>query len=355
MKDIFINRKDELKQLTNGLKQINDYVLIAPRRYGKTSLALKVLDEFRENKDFIIIHLDLMYYSGSMVKNVAEAIIEKSFNALGLKGRIKNIWHDLSFNLEVKLKYSDFELEPMLKLNKKDSEWKLLEYALNLPEQIAIKEKKKVIVFYDEFGELHTLGDRVIKAFRSVIQLHKHVSYLFAGSQETIMNEIFTDIKGAFYRFGTLINLKELNKKDLYDYVSVAIPELMSGNIDLINELINDLEGHPYYTSEAIKFFMLNRDKCNAKEYSYHIHNTMYFQAKIMLDPQIQILKKKQHALDILRTIADGENPYDYPPIKEQNVYHILQLLIRDGYIKRMDKGKYSIIDPMLSRIIRFN
>lgn len=354
MKDIFINRKNELKQLINGLQQINDYVLIAPRRYGKTSLALKAIEEFKNNKDFIVIHLDLMYYSGSTIKNVAEAIIEKCFNALGLKGRLKNIWHDLSFDLDVKVKYGDFELEPMLQLNKKEDEWKLLEYALNLPEKIALKEKKTVIVFYDEFGELHTLGDRIIKAFRSVIQLHKHVSYLFAGSQETVMNEIFTDIKGAFYRFGTLITLEPLNKKDLYEYVSISLPELMSGSINLIDELINDLQGHPYYTSEAIKFFMLNRDKCNTTAYSQYIHNIMYSQAKIMLDPQIQTLKKKQHALDILRIIAENENPYDYP-IKEQNVYHVLQFLIRDGYIKRIDKGKYRILDPMLNKIIRFN
>jgi hypothetical protein len=354
MKDIFINRKEELKLLTNGLGQINDYVLIAPRRFGKTSLAFKTLEQFYNDKKYIVIHLDLMYHSGGSIRSVAEAIIEKSFNALGLKGRLRNIWHDLSFNLEFKIKYNDLEIEPMLKLNKNEDEWQLLEYALNLPEKIAIKEKKTVIVFYDEFGELGLLGDRVIKAFRSVIQLHKHVSYLFAGSQESMMNSIFADIKGAFYRFGTLILLNELNKIDLYDFLVDLLPELLNNEINLIDVLINDLQGHPYYTSEVIKHFLINKDKCTVNEYSKFVYSTLYNQSKLMLDPQVQLLKKKQHALDILRLIIENDNPYAYP-IKEQNVYHVLQFLTRDGYIKRIEKGKYSVIDPMLARIIKYN
>lgn len=355
MKDIFINRKQELQQLVKGLAQINDYVLIAPRRFGKTVLAFKALEAFQNNKEFIVIHLDLMYYSGGTVKSVAEAIIEKSFNAIGLKGKLKNIWHDLSFNLDVKVKYNDFEIEPMLKMSKNNDEWQLLEYALNLPEKIAIKENKKVIVFFDEFGELHSLGDRIIKAFRSVIQLHRNVSYLFAGSQESVMKNIFADIKGAFYRFGTLVMLHELNKKDLYDFVVELLPELLNNEINLIDMIINDLQGHPYYTSEVIKYFILNRDKCNPTEYSNYVYNIMYDNAKLMLDPQIQILKHKQHALEVLRKIAFGDNPYEYSSIKEQNIYHILQFLINDGYIRRIEKGKYSILDPMLARIIKLN
>ncbi|MBY0379131.1 MAG: hypothetical protein K2P99_01880 [Burkholderiales bacterium] len=354
MKDIFINRKEELKLLTNGLRQINDYVLIAPRRFGKTSLAFKILEQFYNDKKYIIIHLDLMYHSGGTIRGVAEAIIEKSFNALGLKGRLRNIWHDLSFNLELKVKYNDLEIEPMLKLTTSEDEWQLLEYALNLPEKIAIKEKKTAIVFYDEFGELELLGERAIKAFRSVIQLHKHVSYLFAGSQETIMKSIFTNIKGAFYKFGTIILLTELNKKDLYEFLVELLPELLNNEINLIDVLINDLQGHPYYTSEVIKYFLLNKDKCNVKYYSEYVYNTLYNQSKLMLDPQIQLLKKKQHALDILRLIIEKANPYEYQ-IKEQNIYHILQFLTRDGYIKRVEKGKYTVIDPMLARIIKYN
>jgi AAA+ ATPase superfamily predicted ATPase len=37
----FINRKEEIKTLTSGLQHSKDYILIAPRRFGKTSLAKK--------------------------------------------------------------------------------------------------------------------------------------------------------------------------------------------------------------------------------------------------------------------------------------------------------------------------
>ena len=48
MKDIFINRKSKLKQLISGLLHINGYVLIAPRSYGKTAIALKAWEELKQ-------------------------------------------------------------------------------------------------------------------------------------------------------------------------------------------------------------------------------------------------------------------------------------------------------------------
>ena len=86
----------------------------------------------------------------------------------------------------------------------------MLEHALEFLETAAIRSNKQLVVFFDEFGELHSADERIIKTFRSILQLHKHISCLFAGSQETLMTKIFVEQSGVFYRFGNLVWLKRI-------------------------------------------------------------------------------------------------------------------------------------------------
>lgn len=179
---IFVNRKTELQKLSDGLKRGRDYVLVAPRRYGKTTLSLKVLDIIKQDDNYIIIDIDLMTYSGGSIRSIAECILEKTLNALGMFGKLRRMWHQTNITFNLKVKYQELELEPLFHVYKNADEWTLLEESLQLFEKVAIKTKKRVIVFFDEFGELYALGERIIKVFRYVIQRHTNVSYLFLNS-----------------------------------------------------------------------------------------------------------------------------------------------------------------------------
>lgn len=83
IKELFIDRKEHLQQLTHGLKHGKDFVLIAPRRYGKTTLAEKILHDIQQDPHYLTIHIDMMRYSGS-VQSIAEGIIEHCLNALDI-------------------------------------------------------------------------------------------------------------------------------------------------------------------------------------------------------------------------------------------------------------------------------
>lgn len=59
----FIDREEELKRPKRGVLQGESFVLIAPRRYGKTTLIKKVIQELREQT--INFYIDLMPYADS--------------------------------------------------------------------------------------------------------------------------------------------------------------------------------------------------------------------------------------------------------------------------------------------------
>lgn len=353
-KNHFINRKLELKKLTEGLKRYKDYILIAPRRFGKTALAKKVLDEIKQNSDYLIIHIDLMFYSGGSVRSIAEGIINKCLNTLGISGKIRQLWRQVDFSINLKLNYKDLELEPIIQLFKEGSgedDWRLLEEALNLPEKIAQKRNKKVVVFYDEFGEIASFSERAVKVFRSVLQHHEKVSYLFAGSQETLMHQIFLDKSGAFYRFGELIYLKELTKSDVFTYI---VENYSYVNPLVISEMLDIFKGHPYYTSLVIEHFISQPEIAQEVNSFYdYIRTKLIPQEEAYLELQILKIKERANALDVMRILSLGINPYGELRLKEQQIYSTLRILESGGYIRKESRGIYAITDPLLEFFLK--
>lgn len=359
MKNLFINRKLELEKLVTGLKSGNDFVLVAPRRFGKTVLAIKALEKISHDPNYIILDIDLMKYSGGGVRSVAECIIEKSLQALGIKGKLRKMWRDVNFKFSVAVKYQELEIESLLQLFKNgDDDWGLLEEALEFAEKIAKKEKKHVVVFYDEFGELYSLGERIIKMFRSVIQRHKNVSYLFAGSQETVMNKIFLDKSGAFYRFGELIYLKELDKKDVFDYIVSTYPDTgilkdEMKDLSIVDTILYELRGHPYYTGQVVNYLEQNKKRQSLQECYNFLFNELFEREEAYLELQISKIKSKNNALEVMRLLALKLNPYDeLHDVKEQNIYGVLRYLMESGYIRKEGRGIYVITDPLLEKYL---
>jgi hypothetical protein len=355
MSKLFINRKKELQKLTEGLQRGNSYILIAPRRYGKTALANKVLDEIAQNKDYMVIKLDFMTYSGGSVRSVAEGIIEKILNSLGIMGKLRRMWMRMDVTLNLKFKYKDLQIEPLLHMFREGDEWALLEEAVELAERVAKREKKKLVVFYDEFAELHSLGERVIKVFRSIIQHQENVSYLFAGSQETIMNKIFVDYSGAFYRFGELIYLKELDNEDIYKYITEVYTVTKENVLDeyrIIDEIIGVLKGHPYYTAQVIEYLNSNT-KSTFEEFYQFLYIELLERERAYLNQQILRIKKRMYAIDVLRIIALELNAYEeLKIIPRQTINKVLRYLEDAGQIRKEARGSYTITDPLLSLLL---
>ena len=54
---------------------------------------------------------------------------------------------------------------------------------------------------------------------RSIFQKHKNVSYIFAGSQESMMSYLFQDKSQPFFRFGIINYLGTLFKPPCLKYI----------------------------------------------------------------------------------------------------------------------------------------
>ena len=243
----FYDRKSELARIKLTLSGGNNLVLYAPRRYGKSSLVNKALNEL-EKEGYNTVYLDFMsiYSREVFIKNYSNAILEKekaSFEKIIKKlGKlIRGIVPSISFDSMGNPQFSFSWIEG----NDKEA---TLQDVINLPEKLT-SNKNKWIIAFDEFQEITKLnGESFEKLLRSIIQHHKNVTYLFLGSRTHLLKDMFSNKNRAFYNSAMLMNLNVINSDDSIHYLEqkfskdkIRIPK------DVSSYLIERVNSIPYY------------------------------------------------------------------------------------------------------------
>ncbi|MDR2384597.1 MAG: ATP-binding protein [Tannerella sp.] len=208
----FYDREEDCKRIVETLAGGNNIVLYAPRRFGKTSLVFRAIEQL-EKQDFICVYFDFMpvFSPESFVRLYAKALAAKQSNlqkfANTFVSLVKSIRPVLGFGQEGTPEFSiDFAGSTV--------DETVVSQLLDLPEMIA-KNSKRVLVFFDEFQEVEKLKDIHFEGLlRSKIQQQQGVNYLFFGSKTHIMQAMFNDKKRAFYQAASQMTISHLPEKD---------------------------------------------------------------------------------------------------------------------------------------------
>jgi len=236
----FTNRQEEYEKLSRMLASSNHVIMIAPRRFGKTSLVYKVVT----NTDRPVLWLDIQLLTNT--EDFATQLLKQLFKKYPfekLKFMVRNFRivpslsiHPVSNNVEV-------TFEPRV-----DS-FVHLEDVLNLIVKLG-EEKVKPIVVFDEFQELRYLDKSLEKRLRSVIQFHQNINYLFLGSAESMMKQIFENKKSPFYHFGQLFTLKKIPYNDFYNFLQNRFAVITDKSFEITEKILKFSNCHPYYTQQ---------------------------------------------------------------------------------------------------------
>jgi len=347
----FINRKKELKEVVSLVRMGQSCVFIAPRRYGKTSLMLRVAEEV--SKEFYIAYIDVNVCTS--VRDLGEHILNAVYSAIGVKSFVQRardrIGELLRSIRELKLKLGEFELELGLELLQEKEDIAFLREVIDLPEKFAYKTGKRFLVIYDEFSEVYQLSKKIPDIVRGQIQLHRNCVYMFAGSQESMMRRFFTSHRSAFYRFARVFILDFLEEKDVRSYIRKKIEEAgFKYSKEGEEEIVKITRGHPYYLKKLLQTIILG-----CREFSKEcVVESMYRlleEERHYFETLLYHLKEKKYRGEIVRILAMGENPYSVlkGTLSSQQINQILRDLEREGAVRRRGRGIYELTDPLLA------
>jgi AAA+ ATPase superfamily predicted ATPase len=327
----FTDRRIELQQIKYVLNSENHLILISPRRFGKTSLVVKALQE-SERK-----HIMLNLQSVVSVEDFASRLLKEVFKIYKfekLKYMIKNFRVVPTLSINPMTDGVDVAIQPMV-----DSRV-MIEDVFSLLQMLATEDDRLIVVF-DEFQEIKSIDKNLDRLLRSIIQLHKNINYLFLGSQESMMREIFEKKKSPFFHFGQLLNLDKIPYEDfklyLYDRLS-----FMDDADRVCDEILDFTKCHPYYTQQlASQVWEKGKNGEMENIVEEAINRLLEFH-----DLNFERIWLNFNNTDkrILMWLANNNKPYTLLGIAQSTISSSLKRMLKDGYV--IKTTEYEVEDP---------
>src|SRR5512137_485837 len=218
----FADRRRELAELGRELAGGQHVFLLSPRRYGKTSLILTLLGRLR-GQGLLTAYVDVFRATtaAQLLELTAQTVLR------GVESKPEKVLR-LAVDLLGKLRPqvgTDSRGKPTLSLEIGHSPRSILavqEEILALPEELAQRRKRRLVLVFDEFQEIQRFpGAGLEKAMRSHFQTHRHVSYLFAGSRESALRDMASRERSPFYKFGRMVTLGPISQQEFVPFLQV--------------------------------------------------------------------------------------------------------------------------------------
>jgi len=333
-------------------------VLLAPRRFGKTSLVLETISRLKKN-DLFTAYIDIFASPEKRIlsEKITEAVLANKKLHKAFANFRKN-FSSLMHQVEFKQAVENFEF--ILKFAEKNQdELTLLSDSIDFIDEFAHKYRKQIICSFDEFGDIEKLnGAEIVKLFRSKIQLQKNATYIFSGSQESVMEKIFITSKSPFYRFARIISIDEIDPAVFSSHIRKEFNKMgIVFKDDAMNTLMNFTKGHPYYTQLICKQLEFKLAGSNIKriddEELLAAIDAAYWSEINYIEKFWDELSASKEQVSILLAVAKGVTSiYNYADLNKLNVSRALRKLRLKGILKKKNNVNV-FIDPMLKYFIR--
>lgn len=303
----FTNRQQEISLFEHNLFSGNNLIIMSPRRYGKSSLVKQFVARNAGNEDVIHCMVDLFSIQNEeeFYEVLSKELIKASSGKLDeWLSNAKTFFSQLIPRISIGTDpLNDFSISFDVKEIKKHKT-----EVLQLPETIAQKKNKRVIVYLDEFQNIGTFDKSLDfqKLLRSVWQMHRNVSYCIYGSKRHMMREIFEQTDKPFYRFGTQFVLDRIETPHWEKFIIEKFEQTNKKiSRELVLEIITRMNNHPHYVQQMAHFvwsFSGNKVTADVIDYAieFMLNSNSAFFIKI-----IEELSKTQ--VNLLKAISEGE------------------------------------------------
>ncbi len=236
----FTNRTVEMQKVRSMISSDNHLILISPRRYGKSSLIFKVVE--RLNRPVIALDLQLI----TSTSDLAAQLLKRIYRVFPFERVRQYVRH---FRIIPSITVNPVTNAVDVSFNPESSHLSMIEDVLNLIEQLS-KKNKKLIVIFDELQEAKRIDPTLLGQLRSIMQHHQKVNYIFLGSQESLIREIFEKKKSPFYHFGLIIPLGKIPYTDFETYLNDRFTQITNEATQIVREILEITKCHPYYTQQ---------------------------------------------------------------------------------------------------------
>ena len=359
----FTDREHETRHLAQNFLALTNTAIISPRRWGKSSLvehAIQLLGDRSGGPLFVRLNAFGCKTPEEFYAMLAKGVmrdLSSSFD--NLVSNAKDFLSKLAPKVSIADPAGQYEVTFGVGY---DSEGSFTPDILDLPQRLAEKRNRDVVVCIDEFQQVGEFRDSASfqKVLRSAWQHHSRVAYCLYGSKRNMMTHIFADYNSPFYKFGDIFFLPKIGNEIWRDFIVERFEKTgksISG--ETASRLAELVENHPYYVQQLAQMAWFRSDSaCSDNEVDEALDAIL-----AMLNMQFFVLADSltERQIGFLMAIANGERNLSSESILKKyrlgpssSIKALKQALEKKDLIDISGKS-VTIQDPMLKIWLKRN
>ena len=359
--EAFTDRDDELRELVSDMRNGQNVLVYAPRRYGKSSLVLRAAQEAMRRK-VLVAYCDLMTTPTKerLAAALARTIYSDIASPVGQAfERAADLFRSLRVRPSIEVDPGDGSLRFSFQVGRRRADIDdTIERLLELLGELAAERKRRVVIVFDEFQEIITLDKRFPNLMRAVFQAQPDVSHVYLGSKRHLLERIFNDRNEPFWRSAKQLEIGTIAPAVFAPFLRDRFAATGKGITDVgLDWLLEVTAGHPYGTQELAYFvweLVPTGGEASAPDVEEGVARVVRSEhnhfAQLWDDaPRAQRLVMLALADEPTRSVyaTDYHERRDLPATP--TLQTALAALVRKEIVGRGDGGVYRIIEPFLA------
>jgi len=362
----FTDREAELRELGADIRNGQNVVVFAPRRFGKTSLVWRAVQELVREDDLLVAQVDLMRTATKeqFAAKLAQALYEQVSTPLErIRERAGDIFRGLRIRPVITVDPHDGTLGfSFASGHAKEDVDATIERLLELPAELAAERRRRVALVLDEFQEVVGLDPGLPALMRAVFQSQPDVSHVYLGSKRSLMLELFSNENEPFWRSAKHIELGPIPIDAFAAFIverfTTTGKEVPGAVVDAVLEITR---GHPYGTQELC-YALWETTGTGAAATADDLDEAMtrvlrsenaYFTHVWDGAPRAQRLLLQALATDPPTAATSHEYRRRHGLPAPSTVQRALDTLVAGELVARDGPGTYRIVEPFLAEWIR--
>ncbi len=351
-KEYFCDRETETNDMLSTLKNGRNITLRSARRVGKTGLIYHAFDRLAKS-DIRCFYIDIL-----STRSLSDLVVELGKAVIGkLDSPLQKVEGVVArFFKTCRLYFSTDPLtgSPQLGLDFVDDN-----VEATLEEIFAYLRKSEVdcYIAIDEFQQILEYPEKNVEAIlRKYIQQCQNVHFIFSGSKQHLMSEMFNSPRRPFYRSTDKLTLDVIPEPTYYEF---AATHLQKAGTKLSNEIFHTIyslvDGYTWYIQYILnRLYELNPQEATLDivlacvDYILKLEQDDYKQMYNMLtNNQAQVLRAIARE-KVVTSITSKDFLLKYKLPAASSVKRAVEFLIDNEYIYHSDKG-YIVYDRFMA------
>jgi hypothetical protein len=334
-------------------------VVIAPRRYGKTSLVHQVLRDMDIPYTImeLTMALSLQDVEHIILRHVSDLLQSLLPTAKRAKQLILNLFRWLNPELILTAAGQKLVFRPDVTVPR--SAENICEILKKLDDAATIAGKRVVVVM-DEFQQLTEIRDHALEAaIRHAMQYSRNVTYVFSGSNRHMLLAIFNSKSRPFYNSCEMMRLERISRDEYLPFIQQAAEKTWGTPLeeDVIDHILELTERHPSYVNRICGHFWLTNEPPTKENVSAYWETFVESKRSEFTEDILRLSRNQRRALWYFALYPtskpSNKNVCQALELPEASVRQATRKLILDDYLCKDAKGVLRVLDPALGLFLK--